>query len=435
MGIWLWILLAIGLSRAVLGKRRIDPAHYLWLLLPVDMYGIRIAGVTLKPYMLLCLLLLCRAVLQGRLALSIRSRWSVGSLVCIIAFTIVNMFNNDALVSVLSSFMLLVVWLCMMIYMSECGENASEDISDVMLSAGIGYGLVFILGLLVLLAGFSLPGLYAVTREEPGIFMLFSNMSGGMLRQTVRLRGFVIDPNSISSMFIFCSLTALLRICKGRGTRREWTGLIVSYVCVVLSNSRMGVICLDLMLACALLVGYKMADVRGRNALKTLMLCTAAALVLLCFTDAIERAVQSVLNTYGNRSGLNDSYGRFTLWSESIGILMQKNPLWGVGFGQMQYLTSTARAVHNTWLEFLCAGGLIIGGVIVIHFAVLVLEALRAMCCSQRLRDSIFTWTMLLGMVSVVICLISVDNLTYSYLWFSFSVVAAITEGCWEDGI
>lgn len=433
MGIWLWIFLAIGLSRAVLGMRRIGFAHYLWLLLPVDMYGVSIAGVTLKPYMLLCFVLLLRALLRKELALSVKSRWSVGSVICIIAFVIVNMFNSSAMSSVLSACMLLLVWLCTMIYMSECGQHASGDISDAMVAAGVGYGLVFLLGMLLLLGGAELPGLYTVTREEPGIFMQFSTMSGGVLEQTVRLRGFTIDPNSMSSAFIFCALASLMRLCKGCGSWREWAGLIISYVCVVLSNSRMGIICLDVMLVCALLAGYRTADVRGRNVLKTLLLCACAALVLLCFTDAIARAVQSVLSTYGNRAGLNDDYGRFTLWRESIAVLMQKNPLWGVGFGQMQHLTSTARSVHNTWLEFICAGGLIVGGMMVLHFALLILQVFRGMCSCRWMRDSVFTWTMLLGMVSVVICIAAVDNLTYSYLWFSCSVMAAITEGCWEE--
>jgi len=50
-----------------------------------------------------------------------------------------------------------------------------------------------------------------------------------------------------------------------------------------------------------------------------------------------------------------------------------------------------------------------------------------------RVPSSAFAWTMVLGTLGIVISLVSVDNVTYSYLWFGASVITAITDGQWEE--
>ena len=46
------MLAAWALSFAALGRRRVHFEHLIWMLLPIDMYGVQLAGFTLKPYML-----------------------------------------------------------------------------------------------------------------------------------------------------------------------------------------------------------------------------------------------------------------------------------------------------------------------------------------------------------------------------------------------
>ena len=49
--IWIWIVAAVLISW-LFCKRGIGWYHYIWLLLPIEMYGVTIAGATVKPYML-----------------------------------------------------------------------------------------------------------------------------------------------------------------------------------------------------------------------------------------------------------------------------------------------------------------------------------------------------------------------------------------------
>lgn len=63
---------------------------------------------------------------------------------------------------------------------------------------------------------------------------------------------------------------------------------------------------------------------------------------------------------------IDDEYGRFTIWKEAVGILMEKNPFFGIGMGQMQFYTSVNRACHNTWLECLCGNGIILGSIFIL---------------------------------------------------------------------
>ena len=49
--IWAWIAAAVIISW-LFCKKGISWYHYIWLLLPIEMYGVTIAGATLKPYML-----------------------------------------------------------------------------------------------------------------------------------------------------------------------------------------------------------------------------------------------------------------------------------------------------------------------------------------------------------------------------------------------
>ena len=49
--IWIWIVIAMFISW-LFCERKIGWYHYIWLLLPVEMYGITVAGATIKPYMI-----------------------------------------------------------------------------------------------------------------------------------------------------------------------------------------------------------------------------------------------------------------------------------------------------------------------------------------------------------------------------------------------
>lgn len=426
------MLAAWGLTLAVLGKRRVRFEHLIWMLLPIDMYGVQLAGFTIKPYMLFSAVLFLRMLMQRRLVIAFRSRWSLISGVSILLFMIVNMFNNEFYSSPLSSAMLAVVWCCCMIYMNSCGEDSSSEIAEVMLATGVGYGIVFILAYLLLMSGASFPGLVAQTREETGVFMHFTELRAGMPVHLIRLRGFTIDPNSMIGTFLFSAMVANYRIVFGRGRLREWACVLISSYCIWLSGSRMGILCLYGVLALGILSGYRMSDVRSKNRLKILLVLLIAAMLLSAFTGAVGNAVLSIRASFESRPSLTGDYGRLSLWRNALEVLSDRGALWGVGMGNVQRYTPNGLACHNSWLELICAGGVLVGGLMVLHLAAMLITGLRYARRLPGVPSSAFAWTMTLGTLGVMLSLVSVDNVTYSYLWFGASVISAITDGQWE---
>lgn len=429
MAIWLWILAAWAISFLALKGRKIRLEHYVWMLLPVDMYGLSVAGVTLKPYAIFSGLLLFRMLLSGRHELSVKSRASLISGVITVLLIAVNAFNNDTMQSMISTVMIAVVWACTMIYMSDCRDGTPEDVAEVLLAAGIGFGAVFVIANLFLKLNIILPGMVADTRAEPGIFMSMNNVYHGQLLRTLRLRGFTIDPNQMVGTFLLCSSTALFRLIRGKGKAREILALILSVWCVILSNSRMGLICCVLVCIVSLVLGYQMAGQRAKNCMKLLLLCLILALIIATISGVMTRIIRSVMSSYENRSGLNDEYGRFTIWKEAVTVLCRENLFFGIGHGRMQYYTAMSRACHNTWLEFICAYGLLMGGLCVVYFTAVLLGGFGY---SFRRRTDGFAWTMTLSTMGVMLSLLSVDYLTSSYLWFCSAMVAAVSSGCWR---
>ena len=429
MAIWIWIFAAWGISLAALKGKKVRLEHFIWLLLPVDMYGVTVAGVTLKPYMIFCGVLVARMLLMRKQEFSIKSRWSLISGVIIVLLIALNAFNNHSMASLIATVMIAVVWVCNMIYMNDCGVDTPEDILEVLLAAGIGFGAVFVAGDLCLKLNLGLPGIVANTRQEPGFFMSMNNVYDGQFLNVYRLRGFTIDPNAMVGSFLFTVSIAMNRIVMGKGRLREFLGLVLSFWCVLLSNSRMGLICCILIGLISAAVAYTMAAERYKGRIRLLLLAALAVLIIASATGILQNIVQKILSNYENRSGLNDEYGRFTIWKEAVEVLMEKNLFFGVGNGQMQFLTAMSRACHNTWLEFVCAFGLLLGGLTVSHFAAALIIGL---CYCFRARTDCFAWTMVLGTLGVMISLVGVDNLTSSYLWFCGSMVAAISGGCWR---
>lgn len=431
--IWIWIIAAWVLSYLALGKNKVRFEHLIWILLPVDMYGIQVAGVTIKPYMAFCLLLFVRLLLRRQTVVTLRSQWSLLSGILILLCIAVNLLNTRTTSSFMAAMMLLVVWGCCVFYLNECRNDSAQDICEVILAAGIGYGAVFVTAFFLNQFGADVPGLITSARMEPGILLKQSNVYQNQFISTVRLRGFTIDPNAMISTFLYSSVTAMLRITKRAGGFREMAAIILSALCIYFSNSRMGLICFFVIVLGSVCLGYKMASPRIRNIIKVGAIVLVFLLLLaLAATDFIPGLVKAFLSVYANRSGLTDEYGRFAIWGEAVSVWWNQNILFGIGLGQMQYYTATGRACHNTWLEYVCGCGMLIGTLFVIHFGILIIKGFKRGLNRRNTQDSVFIWTMVLGTLGVMLSLLSVDNVTFSYLWFGAFVVAAIARGYWK---
>lgn len=298
---------------------------------------------------------------------------------------------------------------------------------EVLIASGIGYGLVFLGGYILHTKEILFPGIVAAERMQPGFILQFSNVFNGVYIQTQRLRGFTIDPNTMLGTFVFSSVVCFLRIIQRKASIHEWMCLVISAMCVLLSNSRMGLLCFLAALVVTVIIGYQNSDIRAKNIIKKIVLVSIPILTIwIVTTDGMQQLINNIAAQYMTRSGLNDEYGRFTIWREAFSILLEKNFLFGIGMSQMQYLTSIQRACHNTWLECICGNGIILG-VVLISFLMgtLVKGFVKARRNQQKYKDELL-WSMTIGVTIVVISLISVDNLTYSYLWFGLTLLAAV---------
>ncbi len=427
MGIWFWIVLAWLLSALALGKRHISMEHFVWILLPIDMYGIQVAGITIKPYMVFCGWLFLRMLLNGQTKIKAIRGWTLPAIGIIVILFIVNMFNSSSLYSLSAPCMLMVVWFCMTIYTSFWGETAQDDIPEAMIATGIGYGFVFLIGFLLLTLGIPISGVGASERTEPGFILQFSNMFQGVLIQKWRLRGFTIDPNTMLGTFVFSGIVCLIRILMEENSKREWLCLMLSMACIFLSNSRTGLMCFALALVMSVFAAYWKGSPQIRKRIEVITLIVIFVMIaVMVGTDWIRNLISSFLGLYANRSGLNDEYGRFTIWKEAVGILMEKNPFFGIGMGQMQFYTSVNRACHNTWLECLCGNGIILGSIFILFLLFTLIKGGMKAKYNTCSRYNQLLWSLTIGITVVVISLISVDNITYSYLWFGLSALMMI---------
>lgn len=421
MEIWLWIVSSWIVTMLILRRKRIGFEHYVWMLLPVDMYGINIMGATLKPYMIFCVVLFFRRLLKRKTTVYVGGRLTkIGFALCILAL-LINFINGGNRASITSCLMLIFVYFCGLVYISESNQQFKE-IGEVIKATAIGYGIVFMTAFALIQNGIVVPGAVAYDnqRMQPGIVMGFGNMLNGTYLSVNRLRGFMIDPNSLSGSFLPAMAICAVSLFSGTKDLKDKVCLVISTACIMASNSRTGIVCgiIIIIFAFFLSLSQQSASARPKSVLKFISLCIFGV-VLLFFTNLWSALTNKILGTYDNRAGLTDEYGRLTVWKDAFTILLNSSPIIGIGSGMMQYRTATNLMCHNTWLEWLCGCGFIVGGAIIFYFVV----NLKSMFSKIKMlkftrEDSIIYIAIVLGLLSITIELATVDNLTFSYLWF-----------------
>lgn len=427
--IWLWILAALLLSKLALGKKKISPEHYIWMLLPIDMYGIDVAGVTLKPYMIFSIFLLWLVWKRndGRLMFRFDRRWTLNLLVLLLLVLAVNMFNTTVFSAVTASLMLLVVFACTIIYLSAIKPDTISQIPDVLLATAVGYGVVFAANIFLVRQGIRLPGSFTDDRMAEGIFMWFANMSNGQFVKVARLRGFMIDPNVLVCNFIYAIPAAVMNLATGRKRVASILALGVTFECMEICDSRMGILCAAGAVLVSALFSYGLMTPRAKKWAIGLLSAGVVAIVGLALVlDTQTSFFADMLQGFDDRSDLNGEYGRFTLWGDAINTLLEKNPLFGVGMGLVMRYSDKSRGAHNTWLEWLCGSGLLAGGAVLLFFVlVLIFGIVRVKWFRKTPYESVYL-SLLLGVIGTVIALVSVDNTTNSYLWFGTVMLTAL---------
>ena len=414
--IWIWIAAALLISMLLLKGKHISFVNYLWVLLPIDMYGVTIASVTIKPYMAFCAVLLIM-FLYGR-----KRSFFIGNtaiLFVLLGTLAVNMFNGGTQESLRSVSMVIVVYLCAAVYASSVDENIRE-IPDAIVAASIGYGIVFLTAYLLFNFGINLPGIAAIGRTETGMIMQFDNMSGGEFIRSFRLRGFNIDPNASVGLFLsaFAIDVATLFSGERKKGRVYRVSFALSLVCIFLTSSRMGIaVALFTIVVSGVSTLRMISEDQRRKILNRIAGLSLLLLPALAYIVIKTNILGNLLQGFSNRSGFNDQYGRGSIWREAISTWIQRGFLFGVGTGNIKYFISTQIESHNSWLEWLCGCGILAGGAVIITFISILSHGIRVKRAGLY-DDKILFQALLTGLIGMVLSLISVDNITNGYLWF-----------------
>lgn len=424
--IWLWMIAALILSYLPLINKKIDISSYMWLLLPIDAYGLSIAGATIKPYMIFALILplvlyaknkgtdFDLKVTKGELFLGIIS----------ILIITVNLINCDSFSSAKASLMTLFVYICAQLYCSCADSNRFEKLSDVFIASCFGYGIIYITAYALLQSGLSFDSIVATERAEDGIFLTMSNMVNGRYVEAFRLRGFSFDPNIMFIQFIFGISACMSKLFK-KITFYPIITIIISVVCILFSGSRMGLLCLFatiLISSISCIIRFDSVKKKLLSVISTIILISG---LLVAFMSRWgQSTINSLILNYSNRSSLTDEYGRFSIWRESLKLYWEKNPIFGIGYNNTSLYTQTERMTHNTWLQFICECGIIVGVIAVVYFlSVMIIGWAKVRPYHNSHPQSTAYLALIIGYTMTIISLISVDNITCSYLWFSALLV------------
>ncbi len=423
---WIFIIAAVVISTLPLINKKIDISNYMWLLIPIDAYGISLAGAVIKPYMLFAFILLFVTYAKNKsndFDLTASKGQLIAGIICILIL-VQSLFNGDNMPAVKGSIMLMLVYICAQIYTSCTNCEKAEQLSDVFIASCFGCGVVYLVAYFLLESGIDINGLVATNRAEDGLFMQMSNMSNGQYVEAYRLRGFAYDPNTMFIQFVFGISACVSKLFKKFKIYYVLT-FIISFVCILLSSSRMGLLCGIISIAITALVSISQIK-NAKNRLTSTVAILAGCLIALVFT--LTRAGQSIINqllsTYQNRSSLTDEYGRFSIWRECLKVYWEKSPLWGVGLGQMSKLTVTERMTHNTWLQFICECGLVVGGIVIIYFfSILIMGWAKAPKKYRNDPNNTSYLILVIGYTVTIVSLLSADNISCSYLWFGALLV------------
>ena len=406
--IWVWIIAAIAISW-LLCRKKVAWYHYIWMLLPVEMYGRTIAGATIKPYMILGVFMIIKNLLDRK-----AHKVPAAFVAIIFLLSVSDILNGLIIASIMQHVMFLVIIYIAYNYVliSENDDDLLENIEVSTIATTIGYGLVFLVAYWFYSRGIGFGGIYTTDRYSAGMFLNFISTGG---QTTVRLRGFCIDPNSVVTTLIPGASFGLARLLyKNGGKFRSLVAVILYAIVMDLSGSRMAVVCTVAMVIIMLMMGYKQAE-------NKLWWFGLIALVLLVVSFMavyrFQNIASEVYSFFTARAGLNDTGGRFTIWKYNARWLSDNGRLlFGVGQNQISNLTSVGKACHNTWLEWICGTGILLGGMIDLWFVITPFVFLDRLKRNRIfIRDII---PIVLAYVTALICITTVDNITNSVVLF-----------------
>ncbi len=428
--IWLWITVAVFITLVLLRKKNIAFHHFIWVLIPIDFYGITLLGVTIKPYMIFSFFLLFRNMLKNRGSLKLRVKCIR---VVILLFLLSLMFlsdilNNSGIPSLMQHFMFILVFVCALIYISSI-KSIGEivQIKYVIVATTLGFGLVYLFAIIVYYLGFSINGIVTSDRFEPGIMIQFINTG------YARLRGFLIDPNTLAASILPATVISIHQLFKElRGKSLYVAQIIISLICIYFTNSRTAIACYMFIVVLSVASGIKYSSNKKIISFFSKLAwvsCFILVIMVVFESSILVYGFQKITQPFEGRAYFNDDFGRGTLWKESWSVFAEKSIFWGVGQGLVQNYTSTFKGCHNTWLEWIVGSGIISGTFIDIYFLSLLFPPPILFKASIDFHNASDFSSIRIGYLSICIILSTVDNITNSNLiFFSCLIMLLISQ-------
>ena len=407
--IWVWIAAAVIISW-LFCKKGISWYHYIWLLLPIEMYGVTIAGATLKPYMLFGICIIAGDFVRNK---TIQVHAAIVAVIFALIFS--DYLTGFVMASVMQHIMFILVLMIGYCYQNyQCDGIEFDEMGQAALAATIGYGIVFTVAWLMFNRGVTADGIYASERLDAGIVLRLASFGGNV---SSRLRGFCIDPNSVITTLIPGATYALANIVYRKQDIIKSLLAIVVYLAVVFySGSRMALICSFAMLVIFFVIGYRKSENKRRMAVAGIASVGVLLVALIINMDTIILEVAKLwADMFGERASLGSEYGRLTIWKTNIEYLINNSKEWfGVGQNQIYLLTERGLACHNTWLEWICGTGIILGAIIDFWF---ILAPVRFGKRSVGMGGE-NALPIIMAYITVVVCISTVDNITNPVLLF-----------------
>ena len=421
--IWLWIVLAVAVTALLLRGKNIAPHNFIWALIPIDRYGVEVFGFILKPVYIYSILLVAFAVYSKKFRLKVPISVLITTMLfgIIIVMTMLfrgnsNIFND---VKIYATFFFTVICAASSLSLIS-GENDLRQIQDVIIATATGFGIVFISLFILNSVGINLPDVQALGLNDTSIFKIYLNSSDGVVYQSIRLRGFYMEPNASNII----SIAGFSLLC-GKFIQNGFKVKYIIYAVIitgsiVLTSSRSALVVLLLIFVVSVFRLFLTKHHTKRKLIFAGVLLSGLFVLSVIFVyegKAFSFIYDNLLSSYENRSALTDEYGRFTIWKDALSKLFEGNWLTGLGIGAISTLIDAERDSHNTIIEVLCSSGIIAGVYYTLYFLHPLVYTVK-----RRIKDQKNGFTLasfIISYISVFLLLFTVSNITSVYLIYA----------------
>lgn len=407
---------AILISIIFFRIKNINWIHFIWALLPIDMYGLFIANVNIKPFMLFGLIIIFYAFTMN-CKMDFKS-----SLIIILVFAtmiIADLFNgqnNKSFIQQLMWLLTAAIGYCYVITINN-GSDIKQMLNSICIVNSVYstlYIIVFILGI------YLLRFLIIQNDNDTGLLIKYINTT------VIHLRGFYINPNAVSTSLFIGASVSIVQVFLGKPRFFDLYNAVTAIACIILTNSRAALIALLLIILIILV--FKFSTQKSHS----VYLFTISGLIFILLITLIFPVDSILTNAFNNiykdhTVDMNSHYGRFAIWQYNLDLI-KNNLFFGVGQGTIADISY--KDFHNTWLETIGDNGIFSGfmymGVVLYCILNILSKAIQKAKC--KADDMLCFISLASGYLAIIICLTFVSNINNSYLIISTLLIIHLTN-------